>query len=92
MSLAVPRELDDQLHEARGKAQITASRIDDKAIATAITTWRALAEISSVSTDDVPISREEHAFNEMIELMGSALRSSTGKIGRRHKGKAQATG
>jgi hypothetical protein len=78
--MSVPDELDTDVLDAEGRFLVTRSRVDDETVVDALTRWRSLARVNLIDPRDGEASAEQHAFAEINELIGAALRSSSGRL------------
>jgi hypothetical protein len=78
--MSVPDELDTDVLDAEGRFLVTRSRVDDATVVDALTRWRSLARVNLIDPRDGEASAEQHAFAEINELIGAALRSSSGRL------------
>lgn len=82
--MAVPNAVSLQVKTARGRLAVARSRLEDESVAAALDRWESLAQASLIDPQDTQASAEESAFDQVNDLMQSALRSARGKV-RRHE-------
>lgn len=82
--MAVPNAVSLQVKTARGRLAAARSRLEDESVAAALDRWESLAQASLIDPQDTQASAEESAFDQVNDLMQSALRSARGKV-RRHE-------
>lgn len=80
--MSVPEELDVGLLTAEGRFFVAQSRVDDSAVAEALSRWREIARISLIDSRDVEAAAEQRAFDEVNALIGAALRSADAAVPR----------
>ena len=85
-TLAVPPRLDAEVSLAEGRFVVARSRLDDEAVSAALTRWRAVARVSLIDQSEAPAAAEQRAFDELNDLIGTALRSARGRARRRSGG------
>jgi hypothetical protein len=73
-------EAERRYDDARGRLDVTMSRIDDEAVTAAMRVWRTAAEISFISSLDVSAAREEQAWTVVNSALGNALQSGHGQV------------
>lgn len=64
--------------DARGKLEVTLSRVDDSSVRRAVLQWREDAEVSFISAQDVPAAQELARWQAVNSLVGEVLQSRTG--------------
>lgn len=85
--MSVPDSLDAEVSSAEGRLVVARSRLEDDAVAQALSRWRSVARVSLIDSSDAPAAAEERAFDEFNALIGAALRSARGKPPRRRSGR-----
>lgn len=63
--------------DARSALEVALSRVEDGRVRNAVSVWRAAAQISFVSVQDVTASEEQASWQAMNAEIGRALRSKT---------------
>jgi hypothetical protein len=76
-ALQVTDWVDDQVARARGRLEVTASRVEDDAVRAALGTWVDLARRSLIGQEE-DAAAEQGAFDEVNRLIGAALRTTRG--------------
>ncbi|MDT4915224.1 MAG: hypothetical protein QOC66_4352 [Pseudonocardiales bacterium] len=77
--MSVPEPLATAVSAAEGLFTVASSRVEDEAVVAALTHWYSLARVSLIDTSEAPASAEQHAFNEVNDLIGAALKSGRGR-------------
>ncbi len=80
--LAVPAAVSLQVNAARGRLAVARSRLEDDAVDAALQQWEELAQASLIDPHDTQTAAEESAFDEVNQLIHTALQSSTATSGR----------
>jgi hypothetical protein len=65
--------------DARSLLEVTLSRVDDPAVVAATQRWREAAEVSFISTAEVPATHEQREWQAVNTAIGSALQSKEGR-------------
>ena len=77
--MSVPDAVDHDVLAAEGQLQVVRSRVGDTGVVAAIDRWRALARVTLIDPRDGEASAEQEAFGELNRLIGTALRSESGR-------------
>jgi hypothetical protein len=64
--------------DARALLDVTLSRVEDPRVVAAAQRWRAAAEVSFISTAELSAAREHQQWQDLNDVIGSALRSKDG--------------
>jgi hypothetical protein len=77
--MSVPEELGNEVLEAEGRFLVARSRLEDMTVVATLDQWRSLARVSLIDPRDGDASAEQEAFVELNQLIGTALRSPSGR-------------
>ncbi len=69
--------------DARALLDVTLSRVEDRFVVAATRSWLSAAEVSFISSSEVPAAREQQSWDAVNAAIGSALQSKNGTAGRR---------
>lgn len=70
---------EQQFDDARSALEVALSRVDDRRVNLAVLRWRADAQVSFVSVQDLSASAEQASWDAMNAAIGQALKSKSGE-------------